>query len=108
MDDTVLTVQSTDRLTGVRRSAQLHITRSNGNAAGSTPEGEVHINLPVPRGGASLGIGTSKRWMTLTRGTDGTLTYIEWYRERALAFLILPMDETTARSVVFEPAVSCK
>lgn len=64
--------------------------------------GELRIELPNRNGGASLGIGSAKRWMTLTRGTDGTLVYIEWYQEKALAFLVLPMHETTAASVVFE------
>ncbi len=63
--------------------------------------GDVRIDLPHRSGGASFGIGSAKRWMTLTRGADGTLVYIEWYREKALAFFLLPMHETTARSVVF-------
>jgi hypothetical protein len=60
------------------------------------------IRIPTRGGGASFGIGSAKRWMTLTRGTDGTLVYIEWYQEQALAFFVLPMHETTARTVVFE------
>jgi hypothetical protein len=64
--------------------------------------GELRIELPNRGGGASFGVGSAKRWMTLTRGTDGTLVYIEWYQEKALAFFLLPMHETTARSVVFD------
>ncbi len=70
-------------------------------------KGEVSIELPTVRAGVSFGIGTSRRWMTLTRGADGTLTYIEWYRERALAFFVLPMQKTRARAAVLDPVNAC-
>jgi hypothetical protein len=54
-----------------------------------------------------LGIGTSSQWLTLTRGTDGRLTMIRWHRERALAFLVLPMQEYYIKTVDLDPAAAC-
>ena len=70
-------------------------------------DGELRVDLRSSGGGVPLGIGTRRRWMTLTRGVDGTLTVIEWYREAGLAFLVLPLYETVARTLVLEPASAC-
>jgi hypothetical protein len=92
--DSAVVVHFTDVSSRRRRRVRLPFSGSAG--------GELRIPLPNPSGGASFGIGSAKRWMTLTRGSDGTLVYIEWYQEKALAFFVLPMHETTARSVVFD------
>jgi hypothetical protein len=92
--DSSVFVSYTDIATRQRRTVLLPIS--------GPASGDVRITLPNRGGGASFGFGSAKRWMTLTRGTDGTLVYIEWYQEKALAFFLIPMHETTARSVVFD------
>jgi hypothetical protein len=70
--------------------------------------GEVRLVDPkTGGGGVPLGIGTSSQWLTLTRGTDGRLTMIRWHRERALAFLVLPMQEYYIKTVDLDPAAAC-
>lgn len=92
--DSSVFVSYTDVATRQRSTALLPISGREG--------GDVRIDLPNRGGGASFGVGSATRWMTLTRGTDGTLAYIEWYQEKALAFFLIPMHETTARSVVLD------
>jgi hypothetical protein len=66
--DSAVVVRFTDASSGVRRTVRLPIS--------SLADGEVRVALPTRGGGASFGIGSARRWMTLTRGTDGTLVYI--------------------------------
>lgn len=76
--------------------------------AGPTTGGELRLEDPARGGGgAAFGVGRASRWLTVTRGTDGRLTMIRWYRERGLFLLLVPFQEYYMKTVDLDPASAC-
>ncbi len=70
--------------------------------------GEVRLEDPARgSGGAALGVGRASQWLTMTRGADGGLTMIRWYRERGLFLLLFPFQEYYLKAVDLDPASGC-